>query len=130
MPEDDNRGAMITTPTEQAADVCEVFCSNTDKVRDVQAALPQAEGLGTLFKGLGDETRAKILFSLSLDELCVCDIALVMEMSTQAISHHLRVLRAMRLVKYRREGKLAFYSLDDQHILEIIKQGLNHLQHT
>jgi len=110
-----------------APDICDVFCSNEAKVRRVKALAPQAEGLGTLFKALGDETRAKILFCLTQEELCVCDVANVMEMSVQAVSHHLRLLRATKLVKYRREGKLAFYSLDDTHVANLIREGLAHV---
>lgn len=109
-------------------DMCEVFCSDEAKVRRLREMAPQASGLGTLFKALGDETRAKIMFCLSREELCVCDVANIMNMSVQAVSHHLRLLRALRLVKYRREGKLAFYSLDDAHVRQLIEQGLAHMR--
>ena len=105
-------------------DVCEIFCSDEGKVRRLRETVSQATGLGTLFKALSDETRAKIMYCLLQDELCVCDVANIMRMSVQAVSHHLRLLRAMRLVKYRREGKFAFYSLDDEHVAHIIQHGL------
>jgi len=110
------------------SDICEVFCSDEVKVRRLRGQVGQAEGLGNLFKALGDETRAKILFCLSREELCVCDVANIMDMSVQAVSHHLRLLRAMNLVKYRKEGKLVFYSLDDAHVAHLIAEGLAHVQ--
>ncbi|TZE82597.1 ArsR/SmtB family transcription factor [Calorimonas adulescens] len=85
--------------------------------------------LTDLFKILGDPTRIKILYSLSLDELCVCDIAEILNMSQSAISHQLRTLRAARLVKFRKAGKSVFYSLNDEHILTLLRQGLEHVGH-
>lgn len=114
----------------QEADVCDIYCSDEAKVARLRGEVHRADGLGTLFKALGDETRAKIMYCLSQEELCVCDVANIMGMSVQAVSHHLRLLLASRLVKYRREGKQAFYSLDDAHILGLIQQGLSHVQHT
>jgi len=111
-----------------SSDLCEVFCFDEAKVRRLRGQVGQAEGLGSLFKALSDETRAKILFCLSREELCVCDVANIMEMSVAAVSHHLRLLRAMNLVKYRREGKLAFYSLDDAHVEHLISEGLAHVK--
>ena len=72
--------------------------------------------LAETFKVLGDATRTKIIFALSQEELCVCDIANLLGTTKSAVSHQLRVLRNMKLVKYRKEGKMAFYSLDDEHI--------------
>ncbi len=86
--------------------------------------------LTNLFKIFGDPTRIRILHSLSLDELCVCDIAEVLNMSQSAISHQLSTLRAANLVKYRKVGKSVFYSLNDDHILTLLKQGLEHVQHS
>lgn len=108
-------------------DLCEIFCSDEEKVRRLRGQVGLAEGLGNLFKALGDETRAKILFCLSREELCVCDVANILEMSVQAVSHHLRLLRAKRLVKYRKAGKLAFYALDDAHVAAVIREGLAHV---
>jgi len=109
-------------------DICEVFCFDETKVRLLRGRVGQAEGLGSLFKALSDETRAKILFCLSQEELCVCDVANIMAMSVAAVSHHLRLLRAMNLVKYRREGRMAFYSLDDAHVEHLISEGLAHVK--
>ncbi|HEY3379606.1 MAG TPA: metalloregulator ArsR/SmtB family transcription factor [Armatimonadota bacterium] len=110
------------------ADLCEVCGADEAKVRRLRGEVGRAAGLGTLFKALSDETRAKIMYCLSREELCVCDLAHIMQMSVQAISHHLRLLRAMRLVKYRREGKFVFYTLDDAHVMHVISQGLAHVQ--
>lgn len=110
------------------SDVCEIFCFNPEKVKRLKQGLYQAKGLGNLFKGLSDETRASILFCLSKEELCVCDVASIMGMSIQAVSHHLRLLRTMNLVKYRKDGKLVYYSLDDEHISSLIYAGMAHLQ--
>ncbi len=82
----------------------------------------------TVFKALSDPTRIKILHALSITELCVCDLAKMMGMSVSAISHHLRLLRALRIVKFRKEGKVVFYSLDDVHISALIKSCVEHVQ--
>lgn len=83
--------------------------------------------LAELFKVFGDPTRVRILFTLSAGELCVCDIASVLNMTQSAISHQLRILKANRLVKFRREGKTVFYSLADAHVATILQQGLQHV---
>ncbi|NMB95869.1 MAG: winged helix-turn-helix transcriptional regulator [Clostridiaceae bacterium] len=89
-----------------------------------------AKKLAEIFKVLGDPTRIKILYVLSRTEMCVCDIADVLDMTQSAISHQLRLLRTMKLVKYRRDGKSAIYSLDDDHILQLFNQGIEHIQHS
>ncbi|MBO8126903.1 MAG: winged helix-turn-helix transcriptional regulator [Firmicutes bacterium] len=110
-------------------DICDQYCPTcTEKADYLRSKLGEVTGLSELFKVLGDETRTKILYLLSLQELCVCDLADLLEMSLPAVSHHLRLLKAMRLVKHRREGKQVFYSLDDQHIVELIKQAQEHFQ--
>ncbi len=82
--------------------------------------------LAEFYKALGDPTRAKILYALSVSELCVCDIAEIIGMSDSVVSHQLRILRNMRLVKHRKEGRSAFYSLDDRHIEVLLMQGMEH----
>jgi len=84
--------------------------------------------LAETFKVLGDTTRSKIIFALSLEELCVCDIANLLGATKSAVSHQLRILRNMKLVKYRKDGKLAFYSLDDEHIRNLFDEGLRHVE--
>jgi DNA-binding transcriptional ArsR family regulator len=84
--------------------------------------------LANTFKVLGDPTRVRILYALSIEELCVCDIAALIEASQSAISHQLRLLRSAKLVKFRKEGKMAYYSLDDDHIRNLFKEGIQHVE--
>ena len=91
---------------------------------------PQEEtlyDLAELFKVFGDSTRIKILWALDEAEMCVCDIAFLLNMTQSAISHQLRVLKQAELVKSRREGKIVFYSLEDEHVKQIFDQGLIHI---
>ncbi len=111
-------------------DICEIFCSDASKVSRLRKDVHRAKGLGSLFKAFADETRSAILYCLSKEELCVCDVALIMGMSVQAVSHHLRLLKASDIVRYRREGKIVYYSLDDDHIATLLQEGLAHVQHT
>jgi ArsR family transcriptional regulator len=83
--------------------------------------------LAELFKVFGDTTRIKILYALFASEMCVCDIASLINMTQSAVSHQLRVLKQARLVKYRKDGKVVYYSLDDEHIKHIFDQGLMHI---
>ncbi|NLJ78053.1 MAG: helix-turn-helix transcriptional regulator [Tissierellia bacterium] len=85
--------------------------------------------LSQIFKALGDPTRLKIIYVLSRRPLCVCDIAYLLDMTQSAISHQLRLLRNLRLVKFRREGRMLIYSLDDEHVLQLFNQGLEHVRH-
>jgi ArsR family transcriptional regulator len=113
------------------SDVCDVSYVDRARVQRVARAMPSPEAVKRLaesFRVLGDPTRTKILFSLSKEELCVCDLAHLLGLSESAVSHQLRLLRAMRLVKYRKAGKMAYYSLDDEHIADLIKQGLRHVE--
>jgi len=96
----------------------------------VRKKMPQEEklyDLAELFKVFGDTTRVKIISALFEAEMCVCDIAELLHMTPSSISHQLRVLRQARLVKHRKEGKVVFYSLDDEHIKTIFNQGLEHI---
>lgn len=85
------------------------------------------QGLSQIFKMLGDETRLKICLVLSRHELCVSDVAGLVGLSESAVSHQLRIMKAMRLVTYRKEGKMTFYMLDDEHIEELIRLGVRHV---
>lgn len=107
-------------------DLCDSFCPSVGNIESLKEKVLEVAGLSEIFKVLGDETRTKILYLLAHRELCVCDIAAVLEMSLPAVSHHLRLLKALRLVKYRREGKMVYYSLDDAHILNMIRQAQEH----
>ncbi|MBD5445349.1 MAG: helix-turn-helix transcriptional regulator [Lachnospiraceae bacterium] len=84
--------------------------------------------LAELFKVFGDSTRIKILYSLFENELCVYDIARLLNLSQSSVSHQLRILKTSKLVKFRREGKSIFYSLDDEHVREIISMGMEHVE--
>ena len=101
------------------------------RVRALRAALTAPETVQTLadtFSVLGDPTRVRILDALSHGELCVCDLAAVLRLSQSAVSHQLRLLRGLRLVRPRRDGRVVFYSLDDQHIMAIFRQTLQHVE--
>jgi ArsR family transcriptional regulator len=97
----------------------------------VREQLPPEEllyDLAELFKIFGDSTRIRILYALLESELCVCDIAKLINVSQSAVSHQLRVLKASKLVKFRREGKVVFYSLADDHVMRILSQGMEHIE--
>ncbi|MGL4654285.1 MAG: ArsR/SmtB family transcription factor [Sarcina sp.] len=109
---------------------CEENIIHDDIVSNVRAKLPKEEtlyDLAELFKVFGDSTRIKILCSLFEAEMCVCDIATTLNMSQSAVSHQLRVLKNAKLVKFRRDGKVVYYSLDDDHVKHIFNEGLNHI---
>ena len=109
---------------------CEEAIVHTDAVEKVRSQLPLDErlyDLAELFKIFGDSTRVKILYALLESELCVCDIAKLMEVTQSAVSHQLRVLKNSKLVKFRREGKTVYYSLADDHVLHILDQGMEHI---
>ncbi len=99
-----------------------------DKVRKEMPPETRLYDLAELFKVFGDSTRIRILYALSAAEMCVCDIAALLGMTQSAISHQLRILKAARLVKYRREGKVVFYTLDDFHVADMFAQGLAHVK--
>lgn len=86
------------------------------------------EALADTFRVLGDPTRVRILDVLSTGELCVCDIATLIGLSESAVSHQLRLMRGMRLVRPRRSGRLVYYAVDDQHIMELLRQALTHVE--
>ena len=109
---------------------CEENLIHQDTVEQVRALLPADEtlyDLAELFKIFGASTRVKILYALLESELCVCDLAKLMEVTQSAVSHQLRVLKASKLVKFRREGKTVFYSLADGHVRTILSQGMEHV---
>ena len=109
---------------------CEFMFVHQEIVERVNAAMPAEEtlfDLAELFKIFGDSTRIKILYVLFESEMCVCDIAQLLNMTQSAISHQLRALKQSKLVKYRREGKTVFYSLADGHVRTIIDQGMEHV---
>ena len=112
-------------------DCCESLELHEDLLRAVAEKMPAEEALydlSELFKVFGDSTRIRILFVLFEAEVCVCDLAAALNMTQSAVSHQLRILKQNRLVKSRREGKSVFYSLADNHVRQIIDQGLEHIE--
>ncbi len=110
-------------------DVCEIFCFDEVKVNRGKDALEKQDTLSVamIFKALADDTRVKVAYALSQeDELCVCDVAHVVGCTTATASHHLRLLRNLGLAKYRKEGKMVFYSLDDEHVQQLIELAFIH----
>ena len=109
---------------------CDFISVHEDIVNRVMQVMPadqQLLDLAEFFRVFGDSTRIRILYVLSQSEMCVCDIAGLLKMGQSAISHQLRVLKQMRLVKFRRDGKTVFYSLADGHIETILAQGMEHI---
>ncbi|GAB6155112.1 metalloregulator ArsR/SmtB family transcription factor [Desulfosporosinus burensis] len=110
--------------------VCEILCIHSDLIDSVRKKLipsEQVHPLAELFKTLGDPARVRIMDALAKTEFCVCDLAELLGLSQSATSHQLRVLRNNRLVKYRREGKMVYYSLDDNHVMALYREGLEHI---
>lgn len=115
----------------QNCEVCEVTMIHQDTIDRVKAAMPDEElvlDAAELFKVFGDSTRAKIICALAVAEMCVCDIAALLSMSSSAISHQLRILKQSRIVRSRRDGKVIYYSLDDDHIDQLFATAIEHLK--
>ncbi|UCF49919.1 MAG: winged helix-turn-helix transcriptional regulator [Thermoplasmatales archaeon] len=111
-------------------DVCQLKIINKDKVERVKKQMiddNKFQSLSDTFKTISDKTRLEILYALSKQELCVCDLSAVVNMSISLVSHQLRLLRDKKLVKFRKEGKSVYYSLDDEHVVQLIKMAYDHL---
>lgn len=109
---------------------CGYTVIHKDVVNDVGKRMLKDEtviALAEFYKVFGDPTRLNILYALSISEMCVCDLAALLSMSQSAISHQLKVLRQTRLIKYRKDGKVVYYTLDDDHIRQVFDQGLAHV---
>jgi ArsR family transcriptional regulator len=120
----------ISADIDNCGSSCDCNVIHEDIVRAVKKKLPREElllDLADLFKVFGDSTRVKIIGALIHSEMCVCDIAALLGMTKSAISHQLRELRQSKLVKHRREGKVVYYSLDDEHVETLFNQGLTHV---
>ncbi|WP_010098405.1 ArsR/SmtB family transcription factor [Ornithinibacillus scapharcae] len=116
-----------TAVRRKANDVCESFCFDEEKVERIKPEVEEIVGVELIFKALSDATRLKITYALTLeDELCVCDVANIIGSTTATASHHLRLLRNMGLAKYRKEGKLVFYSLQDEHVHQLVSIAIEH----
>ncbi|HCC69476.1 MAG TPA: transcriptional regulator [Nitrospiraceae bacterium] len=112
-------------------EVYEVTYIDKKKVSSVKKKMKSETAMQRIaetFKVLGDVTRTKIIYALLQEELCVCDIANLLSVTKSAVSHQLRILRNMRLVKYRKDGKMVFYSLDDEHINNLFNECLRHAE--
>ena len=111
--------------------ICDCEVIHAEVVNDVKKRMPQDEDiydLSDFFKVLGDSTRMKIIWALDESEMCVCDIAVLLNMTKSAISHQLRALRNANLVKFRKEGKEVYYSLKDQHVRDLYEIGMEHIK--
>jgi ArsR family transcriptional regulator, lead/cadmium/zinc/bismuth-responsive transcriptional repressor len=113
-------------------DICTEKCINEKKVRQTVKTIPKPEiieQMVDIFKAMGDPTRLKIVLALLNQEHCVCDIAVICNQTDSAISHQLRILRTMKIVKNRRDGKSIYYSIDDDHVISLINMSLDHVRH-
>ena len=112
--------------------ICEDKCINEVSVNKTLKTLPDQEDIveiAEIFKALSDPSRLKIVLALLKREHCVCDIAVICNQTESAISHQLRVLRTLKIVKNRREGKIVYYTLDDDHVISLIHMSLDHVKH-
>ena len=118
-----------TTTIVREGESCEVTCINPGKVRSLARSLPRTssvERISTTFQIMSDPSRLKILYCVSQGDVCVCDLSAVLGMNVSAVSHQLRLLRTLNLVKPRRDGRIVYYSLSDEHVGELMRMGLEH----
>ncbi len=123
------RGMTSRVTIMREGEACEVRCVNPSKVKALAKALPESEivsQLSDIFQIMSDPNRLRILYCLSRDEVCVCDLSSVLGLGVSAVSHQLRLLRALRLVRSRREGRMVYYSLADDHVAKLVAMGLEH----
>lgn len=114
----------------EVVDTCEVSVIHDDVLKRVREKIPPEEPVyevSELFKVFGDSTRARIICALNIEEMCVCDLAALLNMTHSAVSHQLRLLKVSRIVKSRKEGRVVYYSLDDTHIAEIFAMAFEHV---
>ena len=112
-------------------DTCQVRSVNQERVARTRARMRDEEtivALAETFKVLSEPSRVRILLALADEELCVCDIAAALDMTSSAVSHQLRILRTARLVRARKEGKMVYYSLDDEHVRGLFAEGIRHVE--
>lgn len=116
-------------PKDEMCCDCDVIHADVvDSVRNKMPDEVELSGLSDFFKVIGDSTRSKIMWALDESEMCVCDLAVLLNMTKSAISHQLSSLKQANLVKYRKEGKVVFYSLTDEHVKAIFEKGLEHIR--
>lgn len=116
--------------TQAISDTCEIEFIDEQKVKRARRAMKTDDAVSLLaetFKILGDPTRVRIAYALAKEELCVCDLANLLKVSQSTVSHSLRALRQMKLVRFRKEGKIAYYMLDDEHITRLLDEGFRHV---
>lgn len=114
----------------EAIEVCEVNVIHEDVLERVKAKMPDETPVyevSELFKVFGDSTRARIICALNIEEMCVCDLSVLLGMSQSAISHQLRLLKVARIVKSRKQGRVVYYALDDAHIGQIFAMAFDHV---
>lgn len=114
--------------TGKLQDCCEEFCFDREKVARLKEEVEVTGGMSRLFKALADDTRLKIVYALSREELCVCDVACILGSNVATASHHLRLLRNMGLARQRKEGKFVYYSLGDKNLGGLIDSALKYLE--
>lgn len=116
---------------DQNIEICKITIVDQKKVEKVTSSLLEDRDiieLADTFKVLADPTRLRIVLALSMEELCVCDLAAIINLSVSAISHQLRLLKSMKIVSYRKQGKMVYYSLDDSHIQNLLNEATKHIQ--
>jgi DNA-binding transcriptional ArsR family regulator len=122
----------VPDPRRPDADLCDVELVHPDQVRRVQATEPdpgQLDRMTEIFGACADSTRLRLLLALSGEEICVCDLAAAIAASPSGVSHHLRLLRSLRLVRARRSGRMVYYRLDDEHVRDLLRTALAHVEH-
>ena len=113
-------------------ELCAVKCINEKKVKETVKTLPlqkDIQQMADIFKALSDPSRLKIVLALLNQEHCVCDIAAICNQTDSAISHQLRLLRTLKIVKNRRQGKIIYYAIDDDHVVSLINMSITHVRH-
>ena len=125
------RSSLTHVDASRGSDLCEIQYVDEQRVRAAERGMKDPAVVGLLaqtFKVLGDPNRVRITWALATQELCVCDLATLLGMSQSAVSHSLRALRQLGLVKYRKAGAIAYYTLDDDHIAELLAEGFRHIE--
>lgn len=123
---------MMATKTKKTEDVCETVFTDEKAVAYVRKRLSdesKTHQIAEVFKALADPTRIRVIETLSIRELCVCDLANLLCMTQSAISHQLRILRQNGVLKYRKDGRIVYYSLDDEHVSQLLNSVSSHVSH-
>jgi DNA-binding transcriptional ArsR family regulator len=107
---------------------CETFQLDLAKIRRLAPMIKQTEGVADVFAVLADASRAKIVYALAQEELCVCDLAGLLGLRVSTVSQHLRILRGARIVRHRKAGRMVYYRLADQHVLTLLRMAMEHVQ--